>query len=176
MLFGRLPCYSVVLPDASKLAVMFRRVFITALVPLTAFAQGSVAPDVESVVSGGYWEDGAQSGRYRVVLVNSGFERVTSRLRVEWVREPRSADASPGVVASSEPRLPFGQNVASLGVRLTSVEKGRVRIAVTGVLSHEPGKRVNAVLIATKPGQVVAMTANKSVDSGSPASPAHFQR
>ena len=124
MLFGRLPCYSVVLPDASKLAVMFRRVFITALVPLTASAQGSVAPDVESVVSGGYWEDGAQSGRYRVVLVNSGFERVTSRLRVEWVREPRSADASPGVVASSEPRLPFGQCGPDQGLEVIGDDVG----------------------------------------------------
>ena len=77
------------------LAVMFRRALITASLPLSALAQGGVAPDVESVISGGYWEDGAQSGRYRVVLVNSGFEHVTSRLRVEWVREPRSANASP---------------------------------------------------------------------------------
>ena len=81
-----------------------------------------------------------------------------------------------GVVASSEPRLPFGQEVASLGARLTPAGKGRVRITVTGQLSHEPGKRVKAVLIATKPGQVLAVTANKSVNAdGLPAGAARLQ-
>jgi hypothetical protein len=155
---------------------MFRRALITFLLPLSVFAQGSVAPDVESVISGGYWEDGAQSGRYRVVLVNSGYEHVTSRLRVEWVQDPQSAGASPEIVASSEPRLPFGQEVASMGARLTPVGKGRVRIMVTGVLSHETGKKFSAVLIATKPGHVAAVAANKSANAdGLQAGTAHLQ-
>jgi hypothetical protein len=134
---------------------MFRRALITAVLPLTAAAQGTVSPDVDSVASGGYWEHQGSSGRYRVVVVNSGFEHVTSRVRVEWVRDARSSSVGSDVVASAEPELPFGKNMASLGATLKPVGKGRVRITVTGVMSHEPLKKVKAVLVATHPGQVL---------------------
>ena len=133
---------------------MFRRALITLALPLTVAAQGLVSPEVESVVSGGYWEHQGSSGRYRVVLVNSGFEHVSSRLRVEWVRGPRTADAGPEVVASTEPVLPFGQGLASLSATVKPAGKGRVRITVTGVMAHEPQRQVRAVLIATDPGKV----------------------
>nr|WP_298424589.1 hypothetical protein [Hylemonella sp.] len=133
---------------------MLRAVLFLLLLPLAAFARSPVAPDVDSVVSGGYWESGNDSGHYRVIVVNSGFEHVTSRVYVEWLRGPGSPDAKPSVVASVEPTLPFGEGVASVGVRLVPAGKSKVRILVSGVVSAKPTQTVKAILVATKPGRV----------------------
>jgi hypothetical protein len=149
----------------NELAVMVRALLFLLLFPLSALAQSYVPADVENVVSGGYWENGGESGRYRVVVLNSGFEHVTSRVVVEWLREPRAPNAVADVVASVEPKLPFGNAIASLGATLTPVGKGKVRIVVRGVVSAEPARKVRAVLIATQPGRVAALTANRSIDT-----------
>ncbi len=106
------------------------------------------------MVSGGYWESGTDSGIYRVVVVNSGFEHVTSRVFVEWVRGPKSDESSPAIVAALEPALPFGHGIASLDVSLTPLAKGKVRIVVSGVISAEPSKKVRVVLLAKQPSRV----------------------
>lgn len=133
---------------------MPRIVLLLLFLPLAAFAQSPVAPEVETVISGGYWEKGADSGRYRVVLLNSGFEQVTSRVLIEWLRDPRQANSVTEVVASVETSLSFGNSVASLGVTLTPLGKGKVRIVASGVISADPTKKVRAVFVATQPGQV----------------------
>ncbi|HUF73382.1 MAG TPA: hypothetical protein VMR74_10835 [Gammaproteobacteria bacterium] len=43
---------------------------------------------VEHVVSGGYWETAELSGRYRIVVLNAGFEHVTPRVYVQWISDP----------------------------------------------------------------------------------------
>ena len=144
---------------------MFRVLVLLLLLPLGCLAQAHVPTDVESVVSGGYWERGNESGRYRVLVLNSGFEHVTSRVLVEWLREPQAREATPEVVASEEPKLPFGNGIASLGATLTPMGKGKVRIVVSGVISAEPTRKVKGVLIATLPGRVATLTANLSNDT-----------
>ena len=133
---------------------MFRAILLLLLLPLSALSQTRVPPEVDSVVSGGYWESGSDSGQYRVVVVNSGFEHVTSRIIVEWLRGPASTGTAPEVVASVEPKLPFGAGVASLGVTLTPAGKGKVRIVASGVVAADPSQKVRAVLTATQPGVV----------------------
>jgi hypothetical protein len=113
-----------------------------------------VRPDVASVVSGGYWITQGQAGTYRVVVINSGFEHVSSRVFVEWVAEPKSAKDEPTVVAVVEPALPFGQGVASLHAALKPLASGRVQIMLSGVISSYPEQKVSAVVTATNPGQV----------------------
>ncbi|RJG04729.1 hypothetical protein D3870_00685 [Noviherbaspirillum cavernae] len=144
---------------------MFRAILLLLFLPLGAFAQSYLTPEVESVASGGYWENGNDSGRYRVIVVNSGFEHVTSRIIVEWLRDPKATDSAPVVVASIEPKLPFGDGVASLRVTLTPIGKGKVRIVASGVVSANPARKVRAVLVATQPGRITAMTANRSIDT-----------
>jgi hypothetical protein len=45
---------------------------------------------IEAAVSGGYWKSGDKDGRYRVVVVNGGFEHVHSKVFLQWVTGPTS--------------------------------------------------------------------------------------
>jgi ribosomal protein L11 methylase PrmA len=128
-------------------------ILATVLLSLAAVTSGGVPPDVVSVVSGGYWESGGNSGTYRVVVVNSGFEHVTSRVFVEWVSEPRSARDSARVVSAVEPTLPFGQGTASLTATLKPLSQGKMQVLVSGVISTAPEQAVSATITATAPGQ-----------------------
>jgi hypothetical protein len=143
---------------------MLRTLFLMLLLPFSAFAQSPVPSDVYSVASGGYWEAAGESGTYRVLVVNSGFEHVTSRVFVEWVRGPKPGESTPTVVASVEPELPFGRGIASLNATLQPQLKGKVHIVVSGVISAQPDKKVRAVLVATHPSLVTAVKANLSLN------------
>ena len=127
-------------------------ILATVFLSLAAAASSGVPPEVASVVSGGYWECGEDSGTYRVVVVNSGFEHVTSRVFVEWVSEPRSGNDPAKVVSTLEPMLPFGQGIASLSATLVPLSKGKVQVLVSGVISMAPEQVVRASITATAPG------------------------
>jgi hypothetical protein len=145
---------------------------------LSALGESGVPASVKSVVSGGYWQSSAQSGSYRVVLVNSGYEHVVTRMFIEWVREPNSRDQGAVVVSSVEPELPFHQGVASFTAALVPLSSGKVRIVLSGVVSTQPTQRVHASLIATKPG-MVEMAATPSIERtvvGKPPTAAHVER
>jgi hypothetical protein len=129
-------------------------IFIALFASHCALAQSGVSASVHSVISGGYWQSGAQSGSYRVVLVNSGFEHVATQVFIEWVREPNSQAQDPVVVSSVEPKLPFGQGMASLDATLRPLANGKVKIVLTGVISVQPSQRVRASFTATTPGIV----------------------
>jgi hypothetical protein len=116
--------------------------------------QSEVPAVVHSVVSGGYWQSEHASGNYRIVLVNTGFEHVTTRVFVEWVAGPANSATSPSILSSVEPKLPFGQNLASLDATLTPLSTGKVRIVLSGVVSAEPSRKVRAVFVATNPGVI----------------------
>jgi len=49
-----------------------------------------VAEYVTAVASGGYWEEGDRSGIIRVIVVQQGWEHVTSRVYLEWIAEGQS--------------------------------------------------------------------------------------
>jgi hypothetical protein len=132
------------------LALMFRVLAIIAAVASSALATATVPADVETVVTGGYWESGGQRGRYRVVVVNEGNEHVHSRLFIEWVADPRAGQPA-RVVATSEPKLPFA-DAASFGVTLSPAGIGSARIVVSGVVSASPSTKVHAVVVAKEPG------------------------
>jgi hypothetical protein len=45
----------------------------------------TIAPKIESVTSGGYWQSTEHAGRYRVIVVNSGWEHIHSQVFLQWV-------------------------------------------------------------------------------------------
>lgn len=70
------------------------------LVALSVSSQPRVAtidPTVDSVVSGGYWIDGADRGTYRVVVRSGGFDHIVSDVTIEWLSDPRDEDEEPSV-------------------------------------------------------------------------------
>lgn len=152
---------------------------VIALVSCAASGQSQVLPSVHSVLSGGYWQSGGQAGTYRVVVVNQGWEHVTSRVFIEWLREPRDQNGEQEVVSSVEPELPFGKGVASMNARLKPLATGKVQVVLSGVMATDPSRRVRAVLLATSPGVVIRVAANSPVEQtvpGKPGTVAHVKR
>jgi len=109
---------------------------------------------VTSVTSGGYWSSQGRNGSYRAIVVNAGFEHVTSRVFVEWIADPRTSREESTVVASVEPVLPFGQGIASLEARIKPIGSGTASLSISGVVSSAPEQHVSAVFILKAPGQV----------------------
>ncbi|MGE3347508.1 MAG: hypothetical protein AB7I35_08745 [Ramlibacter sp.] len=128
--------------------------FVMLFAAMGCLADSVVPASVQSVASGGYWQAEGKRGVYRVVIVNAGYEHVTSRVLVEWLQDPSSADEESKVISAVEPQLPFGNNVASLSASLKPLGSGRVQVMVSGVVTAEPTRKVAAVLLASQPGQV----------------------
>jgi len=67
-----------------------------AAAPGSSTAQSStpLAPDIETVVSGGSWSQDSLSGYYRVIIRTGGFDHILSTLQIDWVTETtESADS-----------------------------------------------------------------------------------
>lgn len=63
-------------------------------------------PSVSSVVSGGYWEQGAQRGHYRIVVRRAGWEHVSSSARFEWIVEDPEKQQTRVLASSSVDSIP----------------------------------------------------------------------
>jgi hypothetical protein len=81
---------------ASRLALV---VVLLASTPAAALAQKSIGFDVSkldpaltAVVTGGYWESGGRRGSIRLLVFNSGWDNVRSRLVVQWIEEEREKE------------------------------------------------------------------------------------
>ncbi len=95
-----------------------------------------VPVEVRTVVSGGYWETPQEHGIYRVIIVESGWERVTCTAFLEWIAE-RDETESRQVVSSLEitgieagtwsletPCFVFGQEGSGVTLSIAAVEPG----------------------------------------------------
>ncbi len=125
-----------------------------------SLGQSPVAPRVETVASGGYWEANGRAGRYRVIVINQGFEHVTSRALVQWLAD--SKDGEPAIIETAELK-PFGDIPASYSAQMKLISKGKLQITFSGVIPHEPNQKLRSVVVAEAPGQAKVMTANPLV-------------
>ncbi len=83
-------------------SLLSRLALATALlgcVPATLPAQKSIGfdaskldPALTAVVTGGYWESGGRKGSIRLLVFNSGWDNVRSRLVVQWIEEERTKE------------------------------------------------------------------------------------
>ncbi len=102
-----------------------------------------IEPGIESAVSGGFWQSEGVSGRYRVVVVNSGFEQVHSELFLEWILDG-SENSGPSVLYS---------------IPVTEVnESGEWSFGVPVFSFGTDGIRLEAVNIFTLEGRVFILT------------------
>jgi hypothetical protein len=56
------------------------------------FDPSKLDPALTAVVSGGYWESGGRRGSIRLLVFNTGWESVRSRLVVQWIEEQPAKD------------------------------------------------------------------------------------
>lgn len=55
------------------------------LSPLTLAQEITVSPEIREIKSFGYWETADYEGIYRIVIINRGFEHVSSNVYLEWI-------------------------------------------------------------------------------------------
>ena len=123
------------------------------VVPGLALTQPVVPVEVASVVSGGTWERGAESGSFRVVIVNRGWEHVSSRLYIEWVLLSESREQK--VIAQLEPQLPVGQLAHVLSAKILPRKSGRTEVLVSAESNMEVGSKPKHLLLRLgEPGRV----------------------
>jgi hypothetical protein len=51
------------------------------------FDASKLDPALTAVVSGGYWESGGKRGSIRLLVFNTGWDNVRTRLVVQWIEE-----------------------------------------------------------------------------------------
>ncbi|TCU29235.1 hypothetical protein EV130_102415 [Rhizobium azibense] len=124
------------------------------LVAKTAFADTFADTNVVSVIEGGHWqEDGAGEGSYRIIVVNQGFEHVSSRVVVEWKSVPTETGEAKivhsvelvkgGFYSIGTPELTLSPDGARVELRGTSTYGPAVPVVCRFDLS--PGGKVTLI-------------------------------
>ncbi|MEO8001719.1 MAG: hypothetical protein ABI644_07560 [Arenimonas sp.] len=114
----------------------FFLMMVLASLPLSAGekqASGLLDPDISYVVSG----YGEASGQFRVVVMNVGWEHVSSRLRLEWLAE---GPAQTWIVQKSVAVAEFDGRMLSIGVPVWVPEQSQIIINATHTYSSEEYK------------------------------------
>jgi len=143
---------------ALKPVVSLHMKMVGVLILLAAFSATVVAQspvpipaDVETVVTGGFWNSASSKGTFRVVIRSGGFEHVVSQLQIDWIADPEGNDKPARVVAS---------RLAETGSwRLTTprISKGSNgwRVTVDGVEPHmTPQVRGTWIVQLGEPGSL----------------------
>ena len=95
-------------------------------------------PRIAFVVTGGSWKRGEQSGDYRIVVRNGGYEHISSRVSIEWLE----ADPDSGVFVRASRELDtIPEGVYSIGLPGIEVLAGRSELILSGTSTHENSKR-----------------------------------
>lgn len=102
------------------------------------FDASKLDPALTAVVSGGYWESGGRRGSIRLLVFNTGWDHVRSRLVVQWIEEQpakerilvhasRDVEAIPSEMwALAAPRLEL-QNKRWVVIVTGASDGGRIR-------------------------------------------------
>ena len=124
----------------------------------TASAQHvEVAPEVTSVATVGRWQNGGNSGSYRVVVVRDGWEHLWSRVYVEWLPDPTEREAPTPTPVSVQELIPPGipQGAAVLDASARGLSLGILEVTVRATSNMQVGaKRQTFVFRANQPGIV----------------------
>jgi hypothetical protein len=128
------------------------------LLGTTALSAQSVPESVSTVLTGGVWSADGRTGTYRVVIVREGRNPTTSRAYVEWLAETPDGLT---VATRAEPKLPFGNGVATLQAAMRVAAPGRVQIRLAGRLAADPTQQVQALVVAGPPGKMAVASVRR---------------
>ena len=118
----------------------------------------AISADVETVVSGGYWELGDSArGHLRAVIVTNGLEHLISQLRIEWILDPEESDQPMRLMAAWEAdAIPDG--ISHLVDPTFALEGGTWILSVEAQNTHCDPPRVERYRIALAgPGQATSL-------------------
>jgi hypothetical protein len=102
-------------------------------------------PDIVAVVSG----YGEQSGSFRIVVVNSGYEHVSSKVRLEWLETGPDQET---LIRQSVWIEEIGNGMLSLAMPVLSPENTEIFLSATHTYSME---KYEFTLTVLEPGHYV---------------------
>lgn len=114
-----------------------------------------LAVEVTEVVTGGTWIDGAASGAYRTVTVQTSAPEETVDIFIQWIGT-RSAAEPPQIISSVPLREVNALKLATASITLESEVEGIAKIIVAG--QDASGRTAGLVtFVATTPGRYEAL-------------------
>jgi hypothetical protein len=96
--------------------------------------------EIAHVVTGGWWTDSADAdGRFRIVVVSGGWEHVSSRVYLDWLR---ADEDSLGLVLQTQVLVSeIEEGVWVVGPPTLSCEGGRCEASLIGTNTYTQEKR-----------------------------------
>src|SRR5262245_38153037 len=92
----------------------------------------TIAPEVETVVTGGQWKSDKLSGTYRVIVLTGGFEHIVSQVQIDWITAADGRDNPPRVLSSK-----IAETASWSLFRPRIVKSGGVwRVLLDGIETH----------------------------------------
>jgi hypothetical protein len=96
----------------------------------------TIAPNVESVVSGGNWQMDNQDGRYRIIIVNGGFEHIFSHVFLQWI-ETGTREQGPAILFSTPVEEINRLSLWSIGTPEYILDSKQFRLSATNTYTYE---------------------------------------
>lgn len=96
----------------------------------------AIVPKIETVTSGGYWQSTEHAGRYRVIVVNSGWEHIHSQVFLQWVSYG-SKEKGPSVLFSVPIQEINSSPMWSVGVPEFLYETQQIKLGATNSYTME---------------------------------------
>lgn len=142
---------------------MIRTLLLAALLVSSAMAQEPRIPrDVVGVSTIGYWQTASQSGTYRVVVTQNGWEHVWSQVFIQWLPEPKSRDAAEPPITVAELLPPVAQGAFVLEASAKHGRKNEVLVTVQATSNMElQSKPLRFVFSAREPGVIELLPSAK---------------
>lgn len=142
---------------------MIRALLLVALLVSSAMAQEPRVPrDVVGVSTLGYWQTASQSGTYRVVVTQNGWEHVWSQVFVQWLPEPKSRDAAEPPITVAELLPPVAQGTFVLEASAKRGRNNEVLVSVRATSNMEvQAKPLRFVFSARAPGVIELLPSAK---------------
>jgi len=132
----------------------------------TAQTEAAVPLDVETVISGGYWQvNDSTHGSFRVIIETGGFEHIISDARVEWVAEPRESDAPSRLLATAPLAELTGGGVHLVNPVLVREDK-RWILTIEAVNTHCDPVRIDRWRVALGAPSTLTVLGSTPVQAG----------
>jgi hypothetical protein len=135
---------------------MIRSLLLIFLLVSSATAEEPRLPrEVVGVTTLGYWQTASQSGTYRVVVTQNGWEHVWSQVFVQWLPEPKSRDAAEPPITVAELLPPVAQGAFVLEASSKHGRKNEILVTIQATSNMEPqAKPLRFVFSAREPGVI----------------------
>lgn len=137
---------------------MIRALLLATLLVSSAMAQVPAIPrEVVGVSTIGYWHTASQSGTYRVVVTQNGWEHVWSRVFVQWLPEPKTKDAVEPPITVSELLPPVEQGIFVLDASARRGRKNEVLITIQATSNMEVQAKPQRFVFSAREPSVIEL-------------------